>query len=103
MTIPDTDTRQARPGRKRHAPGPEAGAGPDVFDAGRAETQSDFIVVYGEDRKILYVNPALAGALGYAAEKMAGTPLLSYIAEEFQETMAANLAALLETGDPPFY
>ena len=41
--------------------------------------------------------------MGYAAEKVAGTPLLVYIAEEFRETMTANMAALLETSEPPFY
>jgi PAS domain S-box-containing protein len=101
--MPGTDDKPARTGRKKRVPGPGAGAGPDAFDAGRAEDQSDFIVVYGADTRILYVNPALSGAMGYAAERMAGTPLLSYIAEEFRETMAANMAALLATTDPPFY
>ncbi|MFA5268956.1 MAG: PAS domain-containing sensor histidine kinase [Methanoregula sp.] len=103
MTMTDADDNPARPGRRNNAPGPDAGAGPDTFDVNRAETQSDFLVVYGTDRKVLYVNPAFAGAMGYAAEKMAGTPLLLYIAEEFRETMAANMAALLETSEPPFY
>jgi len=103
MTSPDTDNKPARPDRRKRVPGPGAGAGPDSFDAGRAETQSDFIVVYGADNRILYVNPAFAGAMGSAAEEMAGTPLLSYIAEAFRDTMAANMAALLETSEPPFY
>ena len=41
--------------------------------------------------------------MGYARETMAGTPLLAYVAEEFRETMAANMAALGEMSDPPFY
>ena len=103
MTSPDTDTNPARPGRRKSVPGPDTGAGPDSFDVSRAETQSDFIVVYGADKKILYVNPAFAGAMGYDAKTMAGTPLLSYVAEEFQDTMTANVNALLETSEPPFY
>jgi len=99
----NTDKNPARPGRRNNVPGPDAAAGPDSFDVSRAETQSDFIIVYGPDRKILYVNPAFAGAMGYGAERMTGTPLLVHIAEEFRETMAANLTALLETSEPPFY
>jgi PAS domain-containing protein len=57
-------------------PGPGGDAGPDPFNVSRAETQSDFILVCGPDTRVLYVNPALAGAMGYAAETMAGTPLL---------------------------
>jgi len=103
MTNTDTDKNPARPGRRNNVPGPDAGTGPDSFDVSRAETQSDFIIVYAPDRKILYVNPAFATAMGYGADRMTGTPLLVYIAEEFRETMAANLAALLETSEPPFY
>ena len=103
MTIPATDTNPAGPGRKKRVSGPGADAGPDVFDVSRARTQSEFIVVYRPDNTILYVNPALAGAMGYAAETMTGSPLLSYIAPEFRETMTANMAALLETSNPPFY
>lgn len=100
---PNPDDKASRPGKKKRVPGPGADAGPDPFDRNRAETQSDFIVVYGADDTILYVNPALAGAMGCAAETLAGTPLLSCIAEEFRDTMTANMAALRETGDPPFY
>ena len=103
MTNTDVKNNPARPPGKKRVPGPGAGAGPDAFDVSRAETQSDFIIVYGPDKKILYVNPALAGAMGYAAERMTGTPLLPYIAEEFRETMTANLAALEKTSEPPFY
>lgn len=76
---------------------------PDPFNKSRAETQSDYLIVYGPAGKIHYVNPAFAGAMGYAAEMMIGTSLLAYIAEEFRETMKANMAALEESGDPPFY
>jgi PAS domain S-box-containing protein len=103
MTLPNTDGNAARPRSRKRVSGPGTDAGPDDFDISRAEAQSDFIIVYGPDEKILYVNPALAGAMGYAAETMAKTPLLPYIAEEFRDTMTANMAALRETSDPPFY
>jgi PAS domain S-box-containing protein len=103
MTTPNADDRPARPGRGKRVPGPGGDTGPDPFEVSRAEAQSDFIVVFGPDTKVLYANPAFAGAMGYAAETMAGTPLLRYIAEEYRETMAANMAALAEMSDPPFY
>jgi PAS domain S-box-containing protein len=99
MTPPATTDKPARPPGKRA----RKTAAPDAFDAGRAETQSDFIVVFARDGTILYVNPAMAGAMGYAAVTMAGTPLLPYIAEEFRGTMTANMAALEEKGEPPFF
>jgi PAS domain S-box-containing protein len=99
----NADDKPGRPGRKKHGPDPGADAGPDPFDRRRAETQSEYIVVYGPDRTILYVNPALAGALGYAAETMAGMPLLSFVAEAFREKMATKMTARQETGDVPFY
>jgi PAS domain S-box-containing protein len=103
MTKPDSDDRPARPGRGKRIPGPGEDAAPDPFDVSRAEAQSDFIVVCGPDHTVLYANPAFARGVGYAAETMAGTPLLPYIAEENREAMAANLAALEEMSDPPFY
>jgi PAS domain S-box-containing protein len=102
MTTPNAAEKLSRPGRGKRVPGP-GGDAPDPFDVSRAETQSDYIVVCGPDHTVLYTNPAFARAMGYAAETMAGTPLLPYIAEEFRETMAATMAALGEMGDPPFY
>jgi PAS domain S-box-containing protein len=90
--MPNADDRPARPARKKRRFGPGADAGPDSFDPGRADTQSEYIIVSGPDLTILYVNPALAKALGTAAEAMAGTPLLSCIAEEFRETMTGMAA-----------
>ncbi|MDD1680317.1 MAG: HAMP domain-containing histidine kinase [Methanoregula sp.] len=103
MTTPNADDSPARPGRAKRVHGPGGAAVPDPFDVSRAETQSDFIVVCGPDHTVLYANPAFARAMGYAAETMAGTPLLPYIAKENRETMTANLAALEEMSDPPFY
>lgn len=103
MTRTTPDDKPAPAGRKKRVQDPDAHANPEAFDAGRAMTQSDFIVVYGPDKKILYVNPAMAAAMGYAAEEMAGMPLLPFIAKEFQKTMAADMAAIGEAGEPPFF
>jgi len=91
--------------RDKSSPGKNDGVRntPDQFDRARAESQSDYIVVCGTDGGILYVNPSFAGAAGYAAAEMTGTPLLTYIAEDFRKTMAANINALLRSSDPPFF
>jgi PAS domain S-box-containing protein len=86
-------------------PGPEGipHADPDPFDRDRAEMQLDYIVVYDYAGKILYVNPAMVKAMGYGAERMVGTSLLSYVAEEYRKNMIATMAAHHETGEVPLY
>jgi len=88
---------------KKRAKKKKTSGSPDDFYPARAETQTDFIVVYDADGHILYANPALVRTLGYTADGMAGMPLLAYIAKEFQGTMAANMEACRKTNDPPFY
>jgi PAS domain S-box-containing protein len=75
----------------------------DPFNPARAENLPDYIVVYGADEKILYVNPSAAKALGYEAEKMVGTSILFYIAQESQKSMTAGIAAHRKTGEMPLY
>ncbi|MDO9326214.1 MAG: CHASE4 domain-containing protein [Methanoregula sp.] len=67
------------------------------------ENLPDFIVVYGPDKKILYINPAVVRALGYDTEQMVGMPVLSYVAEEFQPIVTARMAALQEVDAIPIY
>lgn len=78
-------------------------AGPDLFDPAHAKNQAEYIVVYGPGGTILFVNPAMERALGHTADRMTGTPLLSYVAREFRELAAANMAVRTETGDAPRY
>ncbi|MDO9325869.1 MAG: PAS domain S-box protein [Methanoregula sp.] len=75
----------------------------ELFNKSRAENLMDYIVVSGQDTTILYINPAAVRALGYDAETMAGTPLLSYVAEESREFMTANMTAFHELGEVPLY
>jgi PAS domain S-box-containing protein len=103
MSSSATAPQPARAKGKKSARKQKAAGSADDFYPSRAETQSDFIVVYDTGGSILYVNPAMERTLGYAAEEMAGTPLLSYIAPEFHNTMAANMDACQKTNDPPFY
>jgi PAS domain S-box-containing protein len=103
ITIPDTIKKPSRAPVKKRARKPAAPVSAHAFDTGRAETQSDFIVVFGPDARVLYMNPAMENTTGYAAREMAGTPLLSCIAEEYRETMAVNMEALMKAQEPPFH
>ena len=75
----------------------------EQFNQGRVEDLPDYIAVYGPDGKILYVNPAAVKALGYDAETMIGTSVLSYVAEEFREIVAVKMMDRYETGGLPIY
>ncbi|MEI6842718.1 MAG: PAS domain S-box protein, partial [Methanomicrobiales archaeon] len=80
-------------GRKRVQ---EALAESESFNRGLVENLPDYIAVYGMDGKLLYVNPASARTLGYDASTLIGTHVLSYIAEEYQETVIAKMTARKE-------
>lgn len=103
MTSSATAPIPARPAAKKAARKKKGPGSADDFYPARAATQSDFIVVYDHDGKILYANPAMERVLGYAAGEMAGRPLLGYVAGEYHRTMEANMEACYTTNDPPFY
>jgi PAS domain S-box-containing protein len=75
----------------------------DSFNRGLVENLPDYIIIYGPDGKIRYVNPSSARALGYDADSLIGTSLLAYVAEEYQDTVISRLARRQEGGDVPPY
>jgi len=75
----------------------------ESFNRGLVENLPDYIAIYGPDGKILYVNPASATVLGYSAEKLVGTPVLSYVAEEYRDVVISMLADRHEAGEVPPY
>ncbi|MDP3565465.1 MAG: PAS domain S-box protein, partial [Methanoregula sp.] len=75
----------------------------ESFNRGLVENLPEYIAVYGQDGKILYVNPASAKALGYDAEVLVGTHVLTYIAEEHRDTAKANMATRQTQGNAPPY
>jgi PAS domain S-box-containing protein len=75
----------------------------EPFSQSRADNLPDYIIVYGQDGKIRYVNAAAAEALEYDAETMIQTPFLSYVAEEFREQVTARMAEHHDTGSIPLY
>ena len=68
----------------------------ESFNRGLVENLPDYIAVYGMDGKLLYVNPASARTLGYDASTLIGTHVLTYIAEEYRETVIAKMTARKE-------
>jgi PAS domain S-box-containing protein len=75
----------------------------ELFNRGLVENLPEYLCVYGQDGRILYVNPASAKALGYDAAALAGTHVLSYVAEEYRATAAAKLSARIQDGDRSSY
>jgi len=71
----------------------------ESFNRDLVENLPEYIVVYGPDGNILYVNPATERALGYDAAKLVGTAVLSYVAPECRNVVTANMAARREKGD----
>jgi PAS domain S-box-containing protein len=75
----------------------------ESFNRGLVENLPDYIVVYGTDGKVLYVNPAVVRAFGYTMEELAGTPILPYVAPECRNVVTASIADRLKGHDPPEY
>ncbi len=65
----------------------------ESFNRGLVENLPDFIVIYGPDGTIHYVNPAIERALEYSAENLVGTHVISYVSEKYRDIVAANIAA----------
>ena len=75
----------------------------ETFNRGLVENLPDYIAVYGLDGKILYLNPSSARALGYDADTLVGTHVLTYIAEEYHDTVKAKMAIRQKEGDASPY
>jgi PAS domain S-box-containing protein len=78
-------------------------SGREPFNRSRVENLPDYIIVYGQDGKILYINSSAAKTLGYDADTITGTPVLSHVAEESREFVAARMAERNEYGEIPIY
>ncbi|NMB78596.1 MAG: PAS domain S-box protein, partial [Methanomicrobiales archaeon] len=74
----------------------------ELFNRSLVENLPEYLCVYGEDGRILYVNPASARALGYDAEAVAGTSIITYVAAEYRDLARSKLASRL-AGDDASY
>ncbi|MGB8309449.1 MAG: PAS domain S-box protein [Methanoregula sp.] len=75
----------------------------EKFNRNLVEHLPDFVLIYGKDGKILYANPASAGALGYDAQKLIGTPVISYVVESYRDKTMENLSLRQNYGTAPNY
>ena len=75
----------------------------ESFNRSLVENLPDYIVVYGLDGKILYVNPASAKVLEYHSDELVGTPLFSYVAMEYRNEVISRIAERRERGEVPPY
>ncbi len=75
----------------------------ESFNRGLVENLPEYIAVYGIDGKLLYVNPASAKGLGYDADELVGTHVLTYIAEKYHDIVKAKMAARRGPGDTSPY
>ena len=64
------------------------------------ETAIDAIVCADQDGTIVYANPAAAHLLGYSADELPGTPLISLIPERLHERHKRGVTNYLATGAP---
>jgi PAS domain S-box-containing protein len=70
----------------------------DDFTRGLVEKIPDMVVVYGHDRKIRYVNPAVTRMLGYSTAELQGTDLMEYVVPEQRAKIVAVIARRIATG-----
>jgi PAS domain S-box-containing protein len=75
----------------------------ELFNRGLVENLPDYVIVYGTDGKILYVNPATEMALGYSAKEVVGTSVLSHIAEEHRDEVISRMRVRQEGRETPTY
>ena len=75
----------------------------ELFNRGLVENLPDYIIVYGTNGKILYVNPATEMALGYNEKEVVGTSVLSHIPKEYHDKVIPNMKVRLEGHEVPAY
>ncbi len=75
----------------------------EIFNQTLIEHLPDYILLYGADGRILYINPLAAAALGYDADEMIGTDLLGYVAEEYRDSIQKKIGLRLHKLHIPLY
>ncbi len=67
------------------------------------EDLPDYIIVYGKDHEILYLNPSAKEALGGHSEDFIGSSVLSYVSEEFRDTFSEIISSKPFADEIPAY
>lgn len=75
----------------------------ELFNRTLIEHLPDYILLYGADGRILYINSLAADALGYKADEMIGTDVITYVAEEYRDSIQNKITLRLQNMDMPSY
>jgi PAS domain S-box-containing protein len=67
----------------------EALKGSEEFNRGLVENMPNLVMVYDQDQKIQYVNPMATTILGYPADEMVGSDIMTYVVPHQHEEIAA--------------
>jgi PAS domain S-box-containing protein len=69
------------------------------FNRGLVENMPDMVMVYGHDRKIRFMNPAVKKMLGYSMEEQPGADIMDFVVPEQRGEIARIIAERLTTGN----
>jgi PAS domain S-box-containing protein len=75
----------------------------EAFNRELMENLPDYVIVYGLDERLLYVNPAMISGLGYPSQDVLNRPLLSVVAEEYKEMVSKNIITRISGKNPAPY
>ncbi|MCQ1537554.1 PAS domain S-box protein [Methanocalculus taiwanensis] len=68
----------------------------EIFSRTLIEQIPDYIILYGNDGRIIFVNPATAIAFGYSVDELMGAHVLSFVPEEFHDLVKQKLVERAE-------
>ncbi len=75
----------------------------ESFNRNLVQNLPEYVVIYGLDGKILFVNSAVEQGLGASAETLVGTHVISYIAEEYRDGITEKIKARYTGNDVTTY
>lgn len=75
----------------------------ELFNRGLVENLPNYIIVYGQDRQILYVNPSVSDVLGYNPEEIIGKSILTIIPEELRKKISETITSRLNGNEMAMY
>ena len=70
----------------------------EEFNRGLVENMPNLVIVYDRNQKIRYVNPTATAILGYSAEEMVGTDILTYVVARQHAEIAAAMQERFSQG-----
>ncbi len=68
----------------------------EIFNRTLIDHIPDYIVLYGNDGRVIFANPATEQAFGYPVEELAGAHVLSFVPEEYHDLVKQKLVARAE-------